>query len=323
MTKHEELLEFLKDSQLCALPQSASQMIELSKNPENGPQEYAKPISADLGLSTQILRFVNSSFFGFSTKVTSLPLALSLVSVRTIRNFVLWNGLFTVLRDPRCGPFSLKGLFHDALRRAVFARIVTGRYTELDSDEAFICALVQDMAIPVLAARWKSEYTDMFHQSLIEHVRLSKLEREVMGWDHSYAGAILAVRWNLGEMVGCVVSKHADDVFDGESGSGPSFVGITALSALLPKSQDAQWFEVTSFVDAFHKMFGPKLTEIAAILNKTDEVSSQLSGLVNLGVAARPLGQYWQETLVHLPKSGTDDMMISEELLDNFFAAQV
>ena len=323
MTKHEELLEALKDSHLCALPQSASQMLELSKDPSNGPQEYAKPISADLGLSTQILRFVNSSFFGFHHKVTSIPLALSLVSVRTIRNFVLWNGLFTVLPDPHCGPFSIKVLFQDALRRAVFARIVTERYTKLDSDEAFTCALVQDMAIPVLAAKWETEYADMFHKSIFDHVRLSSLEREAMGWDHAYAGAVLAVRWNLGELISRVVSQHTNNVFHGDTCSASPIVGITALSAFLPKMHDSQWYEVVPFVDAYQKLFGQKLTDIGSILDKTDAASSHLTGLINLGAVSKTLSDYWRESLANLHKTGEDDMMVFEELLEEYFAAQV
>lgn len=319
MTKHEELLEVLKNSQLCALPQSASQMIELSKNPENGPLEYAKPISADLGLSTQVLRFVNSSFFGFQNKITSIPLALTLVSSRTIHNFVLWNGLYTVLPNPHCGPFSVKVLFLDALRRAAFARIVAGRYTVLDSDEAFTCALMQDMAIPVLAARWETEYADMFQKTIIDRVRLSSLEREAMGWDHSYAGAILALRWNLGEMIGRVVSQHADDVFEDGTCYAPTIMGITVLSALLPKLNDTQWFEVFHFADAFHRMFGPKLTDITAILSKTDADSSQLTDLINLGPASKTLAAYWQETLTHLSKTEADDRVTSEEQLEEYF----
>ena len=246
-------------------------------------------------------------------------MAITLVSVRTICNFVLWNGLFSMLPNPRCGPFSLKVLFQDALRRAVFARIVTKCYTKLDGDEAFICALMQDMAIPILAEKWESEYTDMFQKSIMGHARLSRLEREMMGWDHAEAGAILADRWNLGELIGHAISQHTNDVFQNDVHCPPTIVGITALSALLPKTHDTQWLEVAPFVDTFHMMFGSKLTEIAAILSKTDTDSSQLAGLINLGVGSKSLSEYWQETLTNLPKTGTDGMIITEEQLIEYF----
>lgn len=319
MLSKDELVDYLKNSQLCALPQSASRMIELSKDPGNGPNEYAEPISADLGLSTQVLRFVNSSFFGFRYKITSIPMALTLASVRTIRNFVLWNGLFAVLPNPQCGPFSIKKLFQDALRRAVFARTITERFTEYDGDEAFTCALLQDMAIPLLAQKWSNEYADMIQKSNTQQIRLSTLERDLMGWDHSDAGAILAVGWGLGKFVGEVVSQHASGYFDNNDISEPSVAGITALSARLPKVQDHRWFEVVPFIDGYRKMFGPKLTELSEILEIADEGGEHLAGLVNLGGGAKRFEEYWRESLEGLPQTDSEDIPATEEHLDEYF----
>ena len=321
MLKKEDLFDYLKGSQICALPQSAAQMIELSKDPGNGPQEYAKPIAADLGLSTQVLRFVNSSFFGFRYKITSIPMALSLASVRTVRNFVLWNGLFAVLPNPRCGPFSTKKLFSDALRRAVFARIITERYTKLDSDEAFICALLQDMAIPILARNWGNEYAEMIQKADTMQVRLSTLERDLMGWDHSEAGAILSLGWGLGDLVSNAVLTHADALFQNDrANKSPTTAEITALSALLPKATDTCWFEITAFINGFSLVFGKHLCDLAEIFRTTDEKCERLTGLVNLGPPRQLLSDYWQKALGDFAKLETTDTARLEEMLEQYFS---
>lgn len=320
MLKKEDLYDYLKSSQICALPQSAAQMIELSKDPGNGPQEYAKPISADLGLSTQVLRFVNSSFFGFRHKITSIPMALSLASVRTIRNFVLWNGLFAVLPDPQCGPFSVKKLFHDALRRAVFARTVTECFTKLDSDEAFTCALLQDMAIPILARNWGNDYADMIQKSNTMQVRLSILERDRMGWNHSDAGAILAQGWGLGDHVSNAVSVHADALFQKDHDNKPlTTTEITALSALLPKVPDRHWFEILVFINGFRQLFGGQLSKLGEILHETDEKCERLTSLINLGPTPKTLSDYWQEILNGFVPLETADSAALDEMLGQYF----
>ena len=322
MPKIDELQDYLKNARICALPQSAAQMIDLSKDPSNGPQEHAKPIASDLGLSTQVLRFVNSSYFGFRHKITSIPMALTLASVRTIRNFVLWNGLFAVLPNPQCGPFSVKKLFHDALRRAVFARTVTERYTNFDPDEAFICAMLQDMAIPILAKNWGNDYADMIHKSNTMQVRLSTLERDRMGWDHAAAGAILARGWGLGDFVSNVVSIHTDSLFQTEHSSA-DIMGITALSSLLPKVPDHHWFEVLSFVDGFRRLFGPQLRDMDEILKTTDEQCEDLAGLINLGTAAKTLTDYWREAMAGLVVPETTDSAALEEMLGEYFTQKL
>ncbi|MCL2349160.1 MAG: HDOD domain-containing protein [Planctomycetaceae bacterium] len=295
-----ELTEKLKKSNLCALPQSAAQMIELAKNPKNGPKELAVPISADMGLATQVLRFVNSSFFGFRYKITSLQMALSLASVRTIKNFVLWNGLFAVLPNPKCGPFSLKQLFQDALCRAVFARQIVQRFApSIDGDEAFMCALMQDMAIPLLANLWHKEYEEMIQ--IVEKdptVRLSRIEHDKMGWDHSEAGIILVNHWGFSPQVADAVSSHAS-LFPHEKDektAGITTATVTALSALLPPVTDVQWHESQMFLDACQKMFPGQIAALGEIMVQTDAEAKLLTGLVNLGIPPKSLGEHFEET---------------------------
>ena len=108
---------------LPALPNSAITILQLSQNPDAGPAEFTKPIEADPGLMGQILKFVNSSYFGFRTEIMSVQQALTLVGTRAITNFALWNAVFSVVPNPQFGPFDLKSLWQDSLRRALFARV--------------------------------------------------------------------------------------------------------------------------------------------------------------------------------------------------------
>ncbi|MCE9527487.1 MAG: HDOD domain-containing protein [Planctomycetales bacterium] len=117
-----DLKDLLRSAQLPALPQSAIRLLELSQDPDNGPVEFAVPIEADPGLTGQVLKFVNSSYFGFSREISSVKLAITLVGIRTIKNFALWSAVFSLMPNPRCGPFDLKSLWQDSLRRALFAR---------------------------------------------------------------------------------------------------------------------------------------------------------------------------------------------------------
>ena len=96
-------------AQLTARPgRVATDLIELSQDADNGPAEFAVPIESDPGLAGQVLRFVNSSYFGFRQEVSSVKLAISLVGVRTIKNFAMWSAVFSLMPNPKCGPFDLR-----------------------------------------------------------------------------------------------------------------------------------------------------------------------------------------------------------------------
>src|SRR5690606_50311 len=132
-----DLKKFLAGAQLPALPQSAIRLLELSQNPEHGPAEYAVPIEADPGLTGQVLRFVNSSYFGFAREISNVRMAITLVGVRTIKNFALWSAVFSLMPNPKCGPFDLKGLWQDSLRRGLFARTMGKVMGLRDAEDLF------------------------------------------------------------------------------------------------------------------------------------------------------------------------------------------
>jgi HD-like signal output (HDOD) protein len=67
----------------------AMKFIELGKNPEAEPAEYAKVISSDSALSSKLLALANSPWFGVRNKVTSVRLAVNLLGLGTVRTLAI------------------------------------------------------------------------------------------------------------------------------------------------------------------------------------------------------------------------------------------
>ena len=111
-----DLKKLLNLGHLPAMPQSAVALLDVSKDPSSGPAEFAIPIQADPGLTVQVLQFVNSSYFGFRNEISNVKQAITLVGVRTMKNFTLYSAIFSLIPDPKCGSFSLKLLWQDSLR---------------------------------------------------------------------------------------------------------------------------------------------------------------------------------------------------------------
>jgi len=282
------LAKLLSGTQLPALPQSAVRLLQLSQDPENGPAEFAVPIEADPGLAGQVLRFVNSSYFGFAREVSNVKLAIALVGVRTVKNFVLWSAVFSVMPNPRCGPFELKSLWVDSLRRGVFARQLGKRLGLKDVEEVFSAALLQDMAIPLLAKDLNDCYRKLLDARELGRQRLSKLEMERFGWTHAEASAYMARQWSLPERIAEMISSHAE--FGSlQRGELPTPAACVACSALLPSSTDASWAEQASFLEAYRQLSGEQSADMGLLLADIDREFEDFSAVLKLGTSPRPL----------------------------------
>lgn len=260
-----QLKDLLAGAQLPALPQSAIRLLELSQDPENGPAEFAVPIESDPGLTGQVLRFVNSSYFGFSREISSVKLAITLVGIRTIKNFALWSAVFSLMPNPKSGPFDLKNLWQDSLRRGLFARAMGKILGLKDSEDLFAAALLQDMAVPLLAKELPEKYADLLISRSNGEQRLSELEREKFGWDHAEAGGVIARGWSLPEEFALLIEAHTDIANLVNQPEEPGKVSV-ALSALLPASNDDAWADREAFVGYYEQLRGdgPSVEELLA-----------------------------------------------------------
>ena len=288
-TKPISLQEVLESAQLPALPQTAIALLELSQDASNGPAEFAKPIEADAGLMSQILKFVNSSYFGFAKEISNVRQALALVGVRTIKNFALWSAVFSLVPDPKFGPFDLKSLWQDSLRRAIFSRILGKRCKLPNSEDLFAAALLQDMAIPLLLRELPEEYEGLIQRTKVENLRLSQLENEIFGWDHAEAAACLVRNWRLPEEFALLIERHPD--LDSLLGSAPPRLdaACVAVASLLPSCRDTVWEEQNQFMCGLARIDAAANGELKQILKDTDESFQEFAPVLKLAVPSRSL----------------------------------
>jgi HD-like signal output (HDOD) protein len=292
-----DLNQLLKGAQLPALPQSAIRLLELSQDPDNGPAEFAIPIELDPGLAGQVLRFVNSSYFGFSREISAVKQAITLVGIRTIKNFALWSAVFSLMPNPKCGPFDLKALWQDSLRRGLFARAIGRMLGMKDAEEVFAGALLQDMAVPLLAKELNRDYLDLL-QKRNDGRRLHELERERFGWTHADAGGKLARIWNLPEGFAQLIENHTslDAMLAAPTAqTGPLAV---ALSALLPSASDSVWHDGPNFDAACGKVLkAAPQGNLPEVLSQVDHQFTEFAPVMKLATPARSLVDCYNDLL--------------------------
>ena len=291
-----DLNSALSVGQVPAMPQSAVRLLELSRKLDVGPRDFAVPIESDPGLTAQVLRFVNSSYFGFRNEIASVKQAITLVGIRTIKNFTLWSAVFSLIPNPKCGPFDLKSLWQDSLRRALFARHVALLLGLKDPEASFAAALLQDMAIPLLAKEAPDTYRALFEVRDLsaDGVRLSSLERDAFGWTHAEAAGVLARSWGLPDDFAVLIEGHL--AIEGparQHRENPGQVGV-ALSALLPTISDPRWPECGLFEQVYADLCTQTWPSLPALFLQIDREFAEFAPLLKLPLPKRSLVESYE-----------------------------
>lgn len=294
-----DLNRLLSTSQLPAMPQSAARLLALSRDPMSGPNEYAIPIEADPGLTTQVLRYVNSSYFGFRCKINSIRQAITLVGVRTVKNFCLYTAVFSLIPNPKCGQFDLKSLWQDSLRRGLFARSLGKTLGLVDPEAPFAAALLQDMAVPLLAREVPDAYSTFLaaRAKSDAQVRLSRLEQHVFGWTHAEAAGIMARQWHLPDEFASLVESHLSVEDWATHPQGHLDRLSVAMSAMLPTTADRGWTEFGQFDSYYDRIRTASSPGLESLLTQIDQEFAELAPVLNIPLPAVPLAENYRRAV--------------------------
>ena len=287
----EELKAIFRVEQLPAMPHSALNVLQLDNDlAKVNIDDLVRPIEADPGLTTQVLKFLNSAFFGFQNPVSSVKQGIALVGIRTVKNFVLWKAVFSLIPKTITSAFDVKLLWQDSLRRALFARLLVMQFPHEDQDLAFAGGLLQDMAIPLLLKK-KPQQTSQLIQDLKKQpdIRLSDLEMATHGWTHADAAEIMCESWKIPEDLRTLMANHTKiEPYIERPMDNPTQL-VVSLSALLPTVVSKHWHEEKMLRHYMQTVFPTQPTLMEDLFAQVDQEFELFSMVLQISKPKEPL----------------------------------
>ena len=290
----EDLRKFLAVEQLPAMPHSALSVLQLDNDlTKVDMDDLVRPIEADPGLAAQVLKFMNSSYFGFQSAISNVRHGITLVGIRIVKNFVLWKAVFSLIPKSRIGNFEVAYLWQDSLRRAMFTRFLLLEFRKGDPELAFAAALLQDMAIPLLLKQSPQDYGAVVAEANEKpNVRLSALESAKYGWNHADAAGVLGKSWKLPDPLTDLMVNHL--VLDEYVANFEEFPeqAIVSLSSLLPSTSQNDWVESGIFLKNYSMILGSKSLPIEHLFEKVDKEFDQYAAIIQIAKPKRRMVEY-------------------------------
>lgn len=201
-----------KSAAIPSIPQVVSRFLEVIQDPNFDYDDVVKVLSVDAGTVSEILRLANSALFGVSRKVTSLRQALTLLGPRRTRSLVLGRYLVEAVGDTGKGLIDTSYYWRRSLASAVLAARLSAAVCPRLRDEVFLCALLADIGVTILAQSIPEEYAPFASQYAPHGSPFSEAEeQEAIGSSHAEVSAVVLAEWSLPEaMCAAVRLSHVD-----------------------------------------------------------------------------------------------------------------
>ena len=290
----DDLHKILNVEQLPAMPHSALSVLQLDNDVSKvNINDLVRPIESDPGLAAQVLKFLNSSYFGFQSTISNIKQGIALVGIRIVKNFVLWKAVFSLIPKSGHAGFDVGMLWQDSLRRAMFSRFLLLELKKGDPEIAFAGALLQDMAIPILLKQRKDLYGNVLNKLIQDPTtRLSILEKDGFGWTHAEAAGVLGRSWKLPALLTTIIENHLDIEEPLKNFEDHYEQSIVAMSAFLPIGIRPQWNEKEAFFFHFNTLFPGKSEIVTTLLAKVDREYEQYAAILQLAKPRIALADY-------------------------------
>lgn len=211
MTTVREIIESIKELKPIS-PVAVGFLADVDQD-HKGISEIAALINQDPALAANILRTVNSAYYGLPRKIDSLHDAVTILGSRQIAELVLMHSVAGQLAPQTLDGYGLaKGeLWEKAVVGAEVAKMIATDLNHPEVDRIFTAALLRDIGMIALDQVVSKEVDQIRAMIAEKKIGFIDAEKAVVGIDHTKLGAILCRNWSFPESIAVIIERHHDE----------------------------------------------------------------------------------------------------------------
>ena len=201
--------EFVRGTpEIQSLPEIFELVNRVVAKPSSSSEEIAKVVMQDPGLTTRLLRLINSSLFSFPGQIDTISRAISLVGTQQLRDLTLATCVIEMFEDISIEFVDMQSYWRHCLATAVCARLLAVHCGEDNVERFFVAGLLHDIGSIVIYLRGGRKLKRLMNRCINDHQYLSEAERGIFGFDHADVGRELLQLWGLPDALVEAVNAH-------------------------------------------------------------------------------------------------------------------
>jgi serine phosphatase RsbU (regulator of sigma subunit) len=199
----------IKPADLPAPSGSALRVIEACTNQANDANRLGQLVSQDPLLAVELLRIVNSAYFGFNREISSLARAITIIGQQGLRSLALCIAMRDAMKAEDLPTLPIDEFWISAIRRAVCARELA-KITKQNEETCFTAGLIQDFGLLALFYLHKNRISEWPNLTDALPDERYDMERQLFGETHDKLGLQVAQTWGLPDELAVAIGYHHD-----------------------------------------------------------------------------------------------------------------
>ena len=260
------------------LPEIPSVVFELNEvvaNPMSSAEQIAEVVNRSPSLTALLLKIVNSSFYGFPSKIDKVSHAVTLIGTREISGLALGISILSIFKEIPKNVIDMYSFWKHSLACGILSRVLAAHLNSNQTEQLFVSGMLHDLGRLILYIHFPKESLKIITRSRNHSSLLLDEETDYLGCDHTEVGKGFMQRWKLPLVLENTVCYHhypsqaqqpvpaaivhlADIIVNslGIGSSGERYV---------PPLDSAAWEELELPVSSFEKIIGQATHQFKAL----------------------------------------------------------
>jgi HD-like signal output (HDOD) protein len=187
----------LNIAKMASLSTTVAKVLEICNNPASSPNELNRVISLDPVLTGQVMRLINSAYYGLPNRVTSLARAIIILGVNTVKNLVLATSVLAVFKKSQIhGSFSTDAYWAHCLCVGTVCKAIARmcQVPALEQEEYFVAGLLHDLGKWPMIACFEDLHQQAVKLAETEAIPLFQAELINFGLEQCQVGLLNAAK---------------------------------------------------------------------------------------------------------------------------------
>jgi putative nucleotidyltransferase with HDIG domain len=185
-----------------ALPGIMNKLNRMMKDPSFSVESMAEELGKDQAMAAKILKLVNSAFYGFPGRISSLTHAVVLLGFDVIKGVLLSAYVFDHMRE------KMLPLWIHSLAVSKAAGLIAKTLEEPQPEEITLAGLLHDIGKVVFSLKIPEQYALVLQAAATKGLPPLVAERKLFGFDHADVAYWMCGAWNLPERLAIPMGYH-------------------------------------------------------------------------------------------------------------------
>jgi len=198
MSDTPQIPQLIEDvEELLSLPDVVVRANELIDSETAGVESIAEIIALDPSLSAQLLKLVNSAFYGLPSKIETISRAITVVGMQELRSLILSASAVEIFNKVAPETIDMNDFWFRSVYVGLAAKQISGDRRK--AEMFFLMGLLHDVGKIVLFMKNDVIANEILREAVDSGRSLHQIEQEKMGFTASQVSSALLQNWGLSE----------------------------------------------------------------------------------------------------------------------------